>query len=225
MFDAVVDFAAVRYLIWDLGGVLYQLDFPRFEREMRALESGQGDRPFWYHTTSQPALFSQYERGELPTAEFRQALRQEFAMTATDAEFDRAWNSILVGVFPDRLAVLTQLQAQNYRMAILSNINELHLAHLQAECAPLFHLCDRCFFSFRMGCRKPEPEIFQKVLAETGFPQSRATLFVDDSPQNVEAAIALGLQGLWLERADWFGELARGLGAEIERKTVPSVLR
>jgi putative hydrolase of the HAD superfamily len=47
--------------------------------------------------------------------------------------------------------------------------------------------------------RKPDPAIFQRILDDTGF-QPAQTLFIDDSPQHIEAAKKLGIQTIYLEK-------------------------
>jgi len=47
--------------------------------------------------------------------------------------------------------------------------------------------------------RKPHAEIFQRILDDTGF-QPQHTLFIDDSPQHIKGASALGIQTIYLEK-------------------------
>ena len=57
-----------------------------------------------------------------------------------------------------------------------------------------FYQCfEKVYYSFEMGMRKPEPEIFTRILNNHGLSAKR-TLFIDDKKQNVDAAEALGIQ-------------------------------
>ncbi|MCS6959007.1 MAG: HAD family phosphatase [Pseudanabaenaceae cyanobacterium SKYGB_i_bin29] len=185
----------LKNIIFDLGGVIYQLDFPRFNHNLRALQRQAQDTPI-YSRLHQPPVFSDYERGTIDTPTFRARMRTELNLVATDAEIDQAWNSLLVGVFPDRKQLLSQLKP-HYKLALLSNINDLHLEYVQRDCGEIFNLFDHCFFSCELGTRKPEPQIFQIVLDRMGFlPQE--TLFIDDSPPNVVGAEKLGIVSICL---------------------------
>lgn len=185
----------IKNIIFDLGGVIYQLDFDRFNRNLHALQR-QSSGAEIYSRHHQPPAFSDYERGTIDTATFRARLREELQLIATDAEIDQAWNSLLVGVFPDRRKLLAQLKP-HYKLALLSNINELHLEYVQKDCGEILQLFDHCFFSCALGTRKPEAQIFQIVLDRMGFlPQE--TLFIDDSPPNVIGAEKLGITSVCL---------------------------
>ncbi|GBL35160.1 D-ribitol-5-phosphate phosphatase [Filimonas sp.] len=52
---------------------------------------------------------------------------------------------------------------------------------------------DRIYLSHRVGLRKPNPAIFELVLRENQL-KADETLFIDDSPQHIEAAKKLGIQ-------------------------------
>ena len=50
-------------------------------------------------------------------------------------------------------------------------------------------------WSYQLGIAKPDPAIYRHVLKELGT-QPEETLFIDDKPVNVEAALALGMKGI-----------------------------
>src|ERR1700733_13609081 len=76
------------------------------------------------------------------------------------------------------------------RLALLSNAPEpLATAIDHSGWSPSF---DRRFYSCRVGLAKPDPAVYEAVLADLGAtPQS--VLFIDDRAENVLAATALGL--------------------------------
>lgn len=57
-----------------------------------------------------------------------------------------------------------------------------------------FYQCfEKVYFSFEVGMRKPDTEIYLHVLQQNDLSPKR-TLFVDDKKENTDAAQALGLQ-------------------------------
>ena len=80
------------------------------------------------------------------------------------------------------------------RITLLTNNNPLveeHLHELAAELVPLFgreHLRS----SSRYGARKPDPVVFERVLAAYDEPASHA-FFADDLPENVAGAASVGI--------------------------------
>ena len=52
---------------------------------------------------------------------------------------------------------------------------------------------DKVYLSYQMKALKPSPAIFQQMIADSGM-KPEESLFIDDSPRNIEAAHALGFQ-------------------------------
>ena len=187
-------------IVFDLGGVILDLDFSRTVDSFTQLFAR--DASVLYTQMSQVPLFDRYERGETNSSEFRAQLGEFFELgrTIADAELDAAWNALLGGIPQAKLRCLTRL-AQGTRLFLLSNTNEIHIerflldygARHESTFGPWSGLFEQDYYSHRMGLRKPEPAIFARVLEEHGLNAGR-TLFIDDNPFNVEAARALGMQ-------------------------------
>jgi glucose-1-phosphatase len=202
-------FEGITTIVFDLGGVLYNVDYAIVEQEFSALASnGSGNggaksgamQTVTYTRQTQPKIFTEYEIGAISTAEFYEGLRRELSLDADDAAITSAWNAMLLGVYPGRNALTWRLK-QKYRLGMLSNTNDLHIQYVKPECRELFSLFDKLFFSYELGVRKPDAAIFQKVLQEMDC-KPHEVLFVDDSHQHIEAARALGIQTLWLQHPD-----------------------
>jgi glucose-1-phosphatase len=195
-------FSTVRHVIFDLGGVLYEIEYERVEREFARLQGADVNAEksaVRYSRSVQPEVFTRYEIGKASDDEFRAGLRTELGLRGSDAELNAAWNSMLLGVYDGREAMLARLKTR-FNTVLLSNTNALHIAHVRAECAGIFSHLQQLFFSYEMGVRKPEPRIFQMVLDEMGW-QADDTLFIDDSPQHLQGAQTLGIHTLWLQDA------------------------
>jgi HAD superfamily hydrolase (TIGR01509 family) len=188
-------------IVFDLGAVLYDIDYRRIEEAFAQLQATytavEGAPVVRYSRTYQPAIVTQYEVGEISTEIFRTGLRKEFHLDkATTAELDSAWNAILVGLLPGRIELLQTLK-QRFRLGLLSNTNALHIAHIADETKELFACFDTVILSHLVGMRKPSPEIFLHTLTQLST-EPHTTLFIDDSPQHIESATALGIHTLWL---------------------------
>lgn len=180
-----------KNLLFDLGGVIYDIEFPRmmaafntFERDVNA--------PHLFSKTAQHDLVSLYEVGKISTTEFIHALRDTFGLKATDEQIKDAWNALLIGVIEGRIAQLAHLK-EKYNLALLSNTNFMHYEYILPACEPVYEHFQRCFFSCYMGMRKPDAESFEFVLKEMGW-KVEETLFIEDSPPNIEAARKIGLE-------------------------------
>lgn len=180
----------LRNLVFDLGGVLYAIDPPRTVAALSALRRPDaGPAPM----AEAYALFDLLEAGLVQPHDFRTRLRDLLSLEADDPAIDAAWNALLLGVIPGRVAALASLR-QRYRLILLSNTNSIHQANIKDACAPLFAQFERLFFSQDMHLRKPDPQIYLQALEVAGMTPAES-LFIDDNLPNVEGARLAGLQG------------------------------
>lgn len=206
-------FHGIKNLIFDLGGVLYDIDYAFVEQEFARLQLPEfAAHAIQYTRQTQPEIFTEYEIGVISTEKFCEGLRREVGLQGTDEDIAQAWNSMLLGVFPGRVAIMARLK-QRYNLSLLSNTNDLHLNHILPECREMFSYFDRLFLSYEMGLRKPQPEIFHTVLDTMGYTADE-TLFIDDSIQHIESAKALGIHTLWLHHPESLDLIVEHLLAE-----------
>jgi len=193
-------------LIFDLGGVLLNIDYQRPIAAFQKLTSQP--EPLAFTQQQQSTLFDALETGQLSSADFRSALRRTYAIADAipDEELDTAWNAILLDLPESRVRLLRALTEAGYRLFLLSNTNEIHrtafdrIIRQQHPDLPggLLDLFERVYYSHELGLRKPDPAIFHRVVTENGLDPD-CTLFIDDSTQHVAAARTVGLHALWLE--------------------------
>lgn len=180
----------VDLVIFDLGGVLYNIDFERTRAAFAALP-GYNGAEIAFGVDVQDQAFLQVDRGELSDAAFYQMLRERFGFTCADADIEAAWCAILIGPFADAAEWVASVRAQR-PVALLSNISHPHLRHALPHIKPMLEHVDRAFYSCEIGLRKPDPHAFLHVTAAMGAQPSR-TLLLDDSSDNCAAAKGLGM--------------------------------
>lgn len=103
-----------------------------------------------------------------------------------------------------------------YKLAILSN-SPPGLAQWLADWE-ILDLFDVVVCSGDEGLVKPDPAIFELVLARLGIAPKEA-VFIDDSPGHVKAARALGLHGIYFSTAEALASELDGLLARKHHKT------
>ena len=187
----------VRAIVFDLGGVLVDLDRDRcirafrdvlgFERIVELLDP--------YH---QKGVYGDMEAGLISADEFRAAILKESRPGCTGADVDRCMAAFLPGMDPAKVQVLERL-AGKYPIYCLTNNNEISMARSHAIYEEYGldwrHVFRKEFVSSRMKMMKPSREIFDAAAAEIGIP-TEEILFVDDSPVNVEGALKAGWQAV-----------------------------
>lgn len=193
----------IRHIIFDLGGVLLNLDYNATEKAFETL--GITDFGVRYSQLQQNNFFEDWETGKLTRADFIKGMQEAAgAQNLDEAQIIGAWNAMLLDFPLRRLQILQQLRLY-YDLFLLSNTNEVHEAAFNET---LMRTCgyqtialffDRVYLSHRVGMRKPGKEIFLRILEENELLPEH-TLFIDDSPQHIETAKALGIQTIYLEK-------------------------
>mgnify|MGYP000884298431 CR=1 FL=1 len=186
---------SIQNVVLDLGGVLYAIDPPA---TFMALKSLAG--PNATAMTLDHPLFLDFEMGLVSPSEFREALRSAIDSRASDKAIDFAWNALLLGPIEGRVAWVERL-ARKYRVILLSNTNVIHQEIWGPQCADMFDLMEHTWFSFDLGKRKPNKDIYDFVMAEMGMKPAES-LFLDDSRANIEGAAAAGWQTAWVDAND-----------------------
>jgi glucose-1-phosphatase len=190
------EFPKVRNLIFDLGGVIVNIDYQLTIHEFEKLGFENFDEIFGQ--LHQSHVFDKYDKGLISPSEFRQELRNASHLDISDDAFDKAWNAMILDLPEKRIQLLRNLR-KDYTTFLLSNTNEIHLDYFFdfarrtlniTEFSSLFH---KAYYSCRMGMRKPDPGIYQRVLNENRLVASE-TLFIDDTQANLDAAQKIGLQ-------------------------------
>lgn len=192
----------IRHIVFDLGGVLLNIDYQRTEEAFIA--SGITNFGHLYSQLKQSPLFDDWEMGKISEQHFISSLQSIAPGILTEEQVITAWNAMLLDFPLRRLQLLQQLRL-HYDLFLLSNTNEIHEnafnkilmdGHSIPNIGVFF---DRVYLSHRVGLRKPMPEIFQLVLDENSL-QPQHTLFIDDSQQHIAAAQKLGIQTIYLEK-------------------------
>lgn len=186
-----------KAIVFDLGGVLIDLDY---DRSIRAFEEvlGYGKIRDLLDLSHQKGIYGDMEAGLITADEFRAEVLRESRPGSTPADVDRAMAGLLVGMDPKKVPLLVDL-SRKYDVYCLSNNNEISVQRMheiyEENGLDWQHIFKKEFISSRMKLLKPSREIFDAAAAEIGLPPSEI-LFVDDSQKNVEAARAAGWQAV-----------------------------
>lgn len=188
----MLNFSSIRNIIFDLGGVIIDIDTQKSINEFVKL--GFTDFKLNLNELKENSIFSKFGRGELSADFFRSKLKKFLQDNITDRQIDYAWNSMLSNLPQKRLEILQKLSS-DFRLFLLSNTNEIH--HEQFANNRLERNFEKVYYSHLMGCEKPDAKIYKIVLEENGLVASE-TLFIDDTPKNTDAAKKLGIQVITL---------------------------
>ncbi len=138
-----------------------------------------------------PGAYRDLERGAVSFEQFYDFLCDKAGYRGSLQDLRETWSDFFVGPLPGIEDLLGRLR-RKYRMAFLSNSNEVHAEVIPRKFASLFERDDRIIFSHRFKTAKPDPEMFHRTLEIIGALPSQA-VFVDDLLENVLAARSVGI--------------------------------
>lgn len=191
-FSANYDMKPINTIVFDLGGVLIELDVPRCIRNFRRLMGDENVRNVLgidsegegvvAVSAATRQLMHDYEFGNISTDQFMRALVDNCYPGTTVEDVREAWMS-MVGELPQhRLDYIAQLRRAGYRTILLSNSNDQHWEPIFEQ----YHLdryFDRIFASHQLHMAKPNRDIYEHVVREAQI-DSAHTIYVDDLEKN-----------------------------------------
>jgi putative hydrolase of the HAD superfamily len=176
-------------IIFDFGDIFINLDKEAPINKLKKL-----GLTHWNDDLNQLNL--QFEKGQITEENFLLGFQKHLQNASFDEILD-AWNSILLD-FPLRRLEFLQKLTKKYRLFLLSNTDSIHIDTFERDNGLSFtrdfYMCfEKVYFSFEMGMRKPDAEIFDYLIKNHELSPKR-TLFIDDKKENTDAALLLGLQ-------------------------------
>ena len=192
--------ATTKNLIFDLGNVLYDIDFVKMYSAFEALGIPNFENHFTLNKSDQ--IFFDLEKGFINEDEFCAGFNALYSLDLQKQQIIDAWNALLVGY---RKESIDWVKTNNgkYATFLYSNTNQIHydffIPQFNREIGGNFeNLFKTPYFSHKMGQRKPDPASFLHILEKEGL-IAEETLFIDDNEPNVIAAASVGLQVLYLK--------------------------
>lgn len=187
----------IKTVIFDLGGVIVPLDFPRgYAALSRLCRYSAEEIPARIGATG---LVIAFETGRIEPAEFHRRVSDVLGLSLDYGEFLRVWSTIFAPrtLLPESL--LLALLRRRLRLLLLSNTNALHFAYIQERYPVLRHF-DDYILSYRVGRMKPDAEIYRAAIIRARC-QPRECLFIDDLARNVAGARREGIDAVQFHSA------------------------
>ena len=186
----------LKNIIFDLGGVLLNIDYNKTENAFKAL--GYTDFKKMYSQFTADELFVKLETGRISNENFFKLLTDAHAGEVTEQQVKDAWNSMLLSWRKESLSFLKQLSA-HCKIFLLSNTNAVHQEafnrslKLDTGLVSIDPLFTKAYYSHIINFRKPDAAVFEYVLRDAIINPGE-TLFIDDSANNIKAADSLGFK-------------------------------
>jgi HAD superfamily hydrolase (TIGR01493 family) len=176
---------------FDIGGVLIHLNYqaglqkilPHCDQQ-RAVCSAR-----IFGLLGRDPSMAQYESGQLSTREFYNHFVLQTGYRGTLEQFRDTWQDIFAENAP--MIAFAQELARTYRVYAWSNAGEMHFPWIY-ERFPSLRFFTGDAISCYLGAVKPNRAYYERALEKCGL-RPEQVLFVDDRPENVEGARAVGI--------------------------------
>ena len=179
----------IEALLFDLGGVLIELDWDRVFAHWAACCGADAAVLRARFSFDQP--YERHERGEITAREYFQSLRTSLGIDIPNDEFRLGWERVFAGKVQRTVDLLPRIDPA-IPLYLFSNTNAAHHAAWAHDYADALRHFRRAFISCELGLRKPARAAFERVAREIGVPMERI-LFFDDTESNIEGARRAGL--------------------------------
>lgn len=185
----------IKNIIFDLGGVLFNIEPERTAEAFAALSNSSPVDIMELHKSQN--FFTDYEKGLIGDHEFRDHIREFLNKELSDKQIDDAWGALLLDIPMNKIDMIREAQGK-YKTYLLSNTNNIHRIKFEADFIrtagnKIQDYFEKVYYSFDMGMRKPDDEIFLEVLHQNDLIPEE-TLLLDDSLPNILSAEQLGMQ-------------------------------
>lgn len=178
----------INTIIFDFGDVFINLRKEVSLEEFRKLGLDGPNEDLLAHNDL-------FERGKISEIQFIDCFKK-YIPDAPMQDVIKAWNSV-IGDFPLYRLEFLQLLSTKYRLFLLTNTDSIHINRFEHKVGMSFYsdfyrCFEKVYYSYEMGMRKPEPEIFNTIIRKHDLSPKR-TLFIDDKKDNTDIAESLGL--------------------------------
>lgn len=175
---------------FDLGGVLVKICTDWNVALGRDLGA-----PAW--GIDEPAIFAQYQSGQVERPEYVQQLASHLGTSESHAL--AAHQRILLEPYEGTLELVLELKAHGITTGCLSNTNELHWIEMtMSQRFPAITHLEHKMASHIVGLSKPDKQIFEAFEHLSGAEPSQIVYF-DDSATNVSAAHSYGWHAVLID--------------------------
>jgi FMN phosphatase YigB (HAD superfamily) len=166
---ATIDPSKVTNIVFDWGGVITNIDYQATVEAFSKIGHKSFKDFFTHH--HQHELFKRFEKGLIGPEEILAKIAHEIHAAVSGYDIEKAWCAMLLDTPSERIELLKKL-GQLYNIYLLSNTNIIHTNNYTNYLRKVYQidfplLFKKAYYSFEMGMRKPDIEIFEFVLADS----------------------------------------------------------
>lgn len=188
----------------------------------------EGVRRYWSSLETGVVSPYQFYRHYAATVQSLLPLKEwtRFAQTFNYAYFRESFGNIFVPK-PRVIDFMMGLRSKGMKVILVSNNNPIHYEYCLRTAPQIFRVVDDCILSQEVGCRKPDPQIWDIALKQASyhcgkiiFPEQ--VFCIDDKPENVDSFRLLGGNGAVFKDIKGLKEDLRLFEFKFEKVKIPA---
>lgn len=188
----------IRNVIFDLGNVLVNVEYERFINKLKS--HGVSDEVYMDFFKGGNYRLLGYESGDISTDEFITKCLAGLDLKMERNEYADAFNDMFSEIKPMSSLVRKLKDEGNYRLYLLSNTSPLHFEFIKKQ-YDYVNLLEKFALSYELNSLKPDDIIYTKTIDHLGVIAGES-LFIDDLPENCEAAQRHGIKTICYDKND-----------------------
>lgn len=181
----------IKNLVFDLGNVLVEF---RPKDYLRRLGISDNVVEILTQIIFKDKRWNEFDRGTITIQRYVKELKNENPeyLEYLDMIFSEGWEKNLFRLKKE-IALFLEEASSKYNIYVLSNVSEYVLNYIKTMY--FFKFVTSGTYSYLIKACKPEKEIYEAFFKDNNL-QPEECLFMDDLPQNIEAAREFGMHGI-----------------------------
>ena len=181
----------IKNLVFDLGNVLVEFKPKDYMERLGFPEDTINDL---YQIIFKDERWSKFDIGDITIEEYVTALKSEHPDLANriDLMFSGNWPANFLRPKPQSIDFLNRAH-DRYGIYVLSNVSSYVLDYVKS--IGFWDKVSGGTYSYAVKSLKPDSEIYKRFFNDNGV-KPEECLFLDDLPQNIEAAKKAGMHGI-----------------------------
>ncbi|MBI2663623.1 HAD family phosphatase [Candidatus Woesearchaeota archaeon] len=181
----------IKVIIFDIGGVLINVNKELRCEKLQKYSKLSKKEIHGIVFDKKNGLSNKFNEGKMSSYKFYESLCNKVDSKISYEKFKSLWN---IAEITDKKInnLILKLKKNDYRLIILSNINDLHFNYISKKYKNLIKNFDDFILSYKIGVRKPNDGIYKEAIKLSGCDPSQI-VFIDDEKSNVMAAQKLGI--------------------------------
>ncbi len=178
----------IKAILFDFGGVIYEHPKEVIPEVIARIYSQTVETA----KKAYSPFKEDYYLGKIPTEKLVASLSLFFKSKKSIEKIKNLWIKNYADLAKSNKAVLKIIKKlhKTYKIFLFSNTTEM--SHLHNSKIGIYDNFDGLFMSFKIGMKKPDKKIYEKILSKIDC-KPEECIFIDDDPKNLEPAKLKGM--------------------------------